>query len=76
MKECDSLFIKIYAAAAAAADILICALGAVREFSDIWIPVVLFMAFFIGLSLLHLTVTFIMSLFIKLDKPCDVPDKS
>lgn len=75
MKECDSLFIKIYAAAAAAADILICALGAVREFSDIWIPVVLFMAFFIGLSLLHLTVTFIMSLFIKLDKPCDVPDK-
>ncbi len=34
-----------------------------------------FYGFFIGLSLLHLTVTFIMSLFIKLDKPCDVPDK-
>lgn len=69
------MFVKIYALVAAVADAVICIAGAVRDVSDIWIPIVLLPAFFLGLVAVHMALTFIASLFIKTEKPCEKPNK-
>lgn len=70
------MFIKIYAVLAVVIEFFTVLLNdSVKGVKDFWIPIVLFVALFLGLLAFHMIALLIMSFFIDKSKPCERPNR-
>lgn len=70
------MFIKLYAVLAAVVEVAVVFFTEIISGpKDFWIPILLYIGFFVGLLALHMIILLVISLFVNKNKPCEKPSK-